>query len=98
MKKKPAKVEETAAPYAAKKPARSGKNHRQFTAIIQREEDGFVALCPELDVASQGDTLKQARANLAEAVGLFLEAASSTEIARRLRSETYVTKLEVAFG
>ncbi len=98
MKRKPVKVEEAAAPYAARKPAKAGKTHRHFTAIIQRENDGFVALCPELDVASQGNTVKEARANLAEAVGLFLAAASSTEIARRLRSETHVTKLEVAFG
>lgn len=38
-------------------------NIRQFTAIIEREEDGYVALCPELDIASQGDTVEQARAN-----------------------------------
>jgi len=98
VKKKPAKVEETAAPYAAKKPGKAGKTHRKFTAIIQREDTVFVALCPELDVASQGDTVKEARTNLAEAVGLFLEMASATEIARRLSSETRVTKLEVAFG
>ena len=95
MKKKPVKVEEAAAAYAARKPR---KTLRHFTAIVQRENDGFVALCPELDVASQGDTLKEARTNLAEAVGLFLEAASPTEIASRLRSKTYVTKLEVALG
>lgn len=29
---------------------------RQFTALIEREGDGYVALCPELDIASQGDT------------------------------------------
>ena len=95
MKKKPAKVEETAAPYPARK---AGKTYWAFTAIIQRENDGFVALCPEVDVASQGDTAKQARANLAEAVGLFLETAAPEEIASRLRSETHVTRLEVAIG
>ncbi len=52
----------------------------------------------ELDVASQGDTMKEARANLAEAVKLLLEVASPKEIANRLRCETYITKLEVAFG
>jgi hypothetical protein len=31
---------------------------KQLTAIIEKEEDGYVALCPEVDVASQGDTVK----------------------------------------
>ena len=44
---------------------------RQLTAIIEREDDGFVALCPELDNASQGDTVEDARSNLAEAIELF---------------------------
>ena len=69
-----------------------------FTAIIQREDDGFVALCPELDIASQGDGIEEARANLAEAVQLFLETAASSEVAERLHGETYVSKLEVAVG
>jgi len=71
---------------------------RHLTAIIEREGDGFVALCPELDVASQGDTLTEAKENLAEAVGLFLEVADPSEIEARLHSEVYVTSLEVAVG
>lgn len=71
---------------------------RTFTAMLQREGDGFVALCPELDVATQGDTVEQARANLREAVELLLEAASPQEINRRLRSEVYLTSLEVEVG
>jgi predicted RNase H-like HicB family nuclease len=71
---------------------------RQFTAIIEREDDGYVALCPELDVASQGDTIEGARANLREALELFLETASSEEIRARLREEVYVTQVEVALG
>ena len=59
------------------------KQPRQFTAIIEREGDGYVALCPELDVASQGDTIEGARDNLAEAVELFFETAGAAEIARR---------------
>ena len=55
---------------------------RQLTAIIEREGDGYVSLCPELDIASQGDTIEEARANLGEAVGLFFECASSEEIGR----------------
>lgn len=74
------------------------KAPRQFTAIIHREGDGFVSLCPEIDVASQGGTVEEARANLTEAVQLLLEAASPAELAERLHGETYVTRLEVAVG
>lgn len=42
-----------------------------MTAIIEREENGFVALCPELDVASQGTSIEDARDNLQEALELF---------------------------
>jgi len=59
------------------------KQTRQLTAIIEREGDGYVALCPELDVASQGDSVEQARANLKEAVELFLETADRSEIVNR---------------
>lgn len=71
---------------------------RQLTAIIEREGDGFVALCPELDIASQGDSIEQARENLREALELFFETASATEIKSRLHGEVYVTQLEVAVG
>ncbi|MCY3543407.1 MAG: type II toxin-antitoxin system HicB family antitoxin [Chloroflexota bacterium] len=55
----------------------------QLTAIIEREGDGYVALCPELDIASQGDSVPEARDNLREALELFFEAASDSEIKRR---------------
>lgn len=71
---------------------------RTFTAMLQREGDGYVALCPELDVASQGETVEQARANLREAVQLLLESASRKEIDQRLQSEVYLTSLEVELG
>ena len=58
---------------------------RRLTAIVEREGDGYVALCPEVDVASQGDTVSEARANLQEALTLFFEAASADEIDERLR-------------
>ena len=58
---------------------------RQLTAIIEREDDGYVALCPELDVASQGTTVSEARDNLKEALELFLETASDNEIKERLQ-------------
>jgi len=70
----------------------------RLTVIIQREVDAYVALCPELDIASQGDTLESARANLTEAVELFFEAADPSEVQRRLRDETYITSIEVAVG
>lgn len=69
-----------------------------FIAMLQREGDAYVALCPELDVASQGDTVEQARTNLQEAVELLLETASPTEIQQRLRTEVYLTSLEVEVG
>jgi predicted RNase H-like HicB family nuclease len=67
-----------------------------LTAIIEREDDAFVALCPQLDIASQGETVEAARANLREAVELFFESADPSEIERRLQTEIYVTSLEVA--
>lgn len=71
---------------------------RHLTAIIQSEDGGFVALCPELDICSQGDTVEDARANLREALELFFESAPQEEITRRLSNEVYVTQLEVSFG
>ena len=56
----------------------------KLSSIVEREDAGFVAMCPELDVASQGNTIDEARANLAEAVELFLETASDEEIQSRL--------------
>jgi predicted RNase H-like HicB family nuclease len=55
----------------------------QLTAVIQREDDAYVALCPEFDIASQGGTVEEARENVIEAVELFLESADSSEIERR---------------
>ncbi|MGC8490486.1 MAG: type II toxin-antitoxin system HicB family antitoxin [Syntrophobacteraceae bacterium] len=71
---------------------------KQLTAIIEREGGGYVSLCPELDIASQGDTIEEARNNLREAVELFFETASPDEIQTRLHDEVYVTKLEVSVG
>ncbi|MGO9017353.1 MAG: type II toxin-antitoxin system HicB family antitoxin [Syntrophobacteraceae bacterium] len=71
---------------------------KQLTAVIEREGDGYVSLCPELDIASQGDTIEQARNNLREAVELFFETASPNEIQTRLHEEVYVTRMEVSVG
>ena len=70
----------------------------KLTAIIQREDDGFVSICPELDIASQGDSRDEARANLLDAVHGFFEVASKSEIEQRLGQERYVEQLEVTFG
>ena len=71
---------------------------RQLTAISEREGDGYVALCPELDIASQGATVAEARENLKEALELFFETAPANELQQRLHEEVYVTKVEVAVG
>ena len=70
----------------------------RLTAVIEREHNGYVSLCPELDIASQGDTVEQARDNLREALELFFEAASPEEIKQRLHGEIFVTQVEVAVG
>jgi predicted RNase H-like HicB family nuclease len=71
---------------------------KQMTAIIEREGDGYVSLCPELDIASQGTTIEEARDNLREALELFFESASPDEIALRLREDLFVTRVQVAIG
>ena len=71
---------------------------KQLTAIIEREGDGYFALCPELDIASQGTSVSEARDNLKEALELFYETASADEAQRRLHDEVYVTHVEVAVG
>lgn len=70
----------------------------RLTALIEREGDLYVALCPEVDVASQGASVEEARANLAEAVELFFETADPVEVRSRLGSEVYVTSFEVNIG
>ncbi len=72
--------------------------NRRLTAIVECESDGYIAFCPEVDVVSQGDTVTEARENLAEALTLFFESASVDEIDRRLREEIYLTRFEVAVG
>ncbi len=61
---------------------------RQLTAVIEKETNGYVALCPEVDVASQGDTISEARENLKEALELFFETASKEEISTRIHDES----------
>jgi predicted RNase H-like HicB family nuclease len=63
----------------------------RLTGIVHREEEHYVALCPELDVVSQGDTVDEAAENLQEACELFLELACEEEISTRLRSPVQVS-------
>ena len=71
--------------------------HR-LTAVIERENNLYVALCPELDIASQGTTVESARDNLKEALELFFESASPSEVKERLNVDVYVTSVEVRVG
>ena len=71
---------------------------KQLTAVIEREGSGYVSLCPELDIASQGDTIEAAKENLREALELFFETAAPEEIRTRVHGEVYVTTVEVAVG
>jgi len=71
---------------------------QQLTAIIAREGDGYVSLYPELDIASQGASIEEARVNLTEALELFFESADPDEIKTRLHDEVFVTRVEVSVG
>jgi predicted RNase H-like HicB family nuclease len=70
----------------------------KLTAVIEREGNGYVSLCPELDIASQGDSVEQARDNLKEAIELYFECASPEEIKKRIHGEVFVTQVEVIVG
>ena len=71
---------------------------KTITATIWREDDSYVSLCSELDIASQGETIEEARSNLREAVELFFETAHPNEISTRLNREIYISPLEVEVG
>ena len=74
------------------------KNFRNFTAIIEKDDDSYVALCPDIDVASQGATIEEAKNNLQEAIELFLEHASKDEITSRLKHDFFITNMQIAVG
>lgn len=74
------------------------KTIQNFTAIIEKEDNSYVALCPELDVASQGDTVEEAKINLQEAIELLFEHASETEIRSRLKNDIFITNMQIAVG
>ncbi len=64
---------------------------RTFTAILEKEEDMYVARCPEVGTVSQGRTIDEAIANLTEATELYLEEFPLKETKRPL-----LTTFEVA--
>jgi predicted RNase H-like HicB family nuclease len=71
---------------------------QNFTAIIEKENDGYVSLCPELDIASQGNTVEEAKYNLQEAIELFFEHASRDEIVSRLKTDVFITNMQIEVG
>lgn len=71
------------------------KRNLEFTAVIEKEENIYISLCPELDIASQGETPEEAKSNLIEAIELFFEAASESEISRRLHNELEITRIAI---
>ena len=62
------------------------KSTQKLTAIIEREGDGYLSICPELDIASQGDNIEEARRNPVEALELFFETADPSEVKNRLHT------------
>ncbi len=71
------------------------KSIKNFTAIIEKEDEVYVALCPELDIASQGSSVEEAKANLREAIELFFEHASENEIEYRLKNDIFITNMQI---
>lgn len=71
------------------------KHTHQLTGIIEREGHAYVALCPGLDIAGQGEPVEHARQNPIEALELLFEGADAQEAAKRLRTATFVTLLDI---
>jgi predicted RNase H-like HicB family nuclease len=71
------------------------KRKIELTAVIEMEDNIYISFCPELDIASQGETAWEAKSNLIETLELFYETASETEISRRLRNELQISRVTV---
>ena len=67
----------------------------ELTAVIEKEDNMFISHCPELDIASQGDNPEEAKSNLIEAIELFYETASESEINKRLHNEIQISRVTV---
>ena len=65
--------------------------NRTLTAILHWEEDVYVAVCPEVGTASQGETVEEALANLKEATELYLEEFPNLDTSPRLITTFEVT-------
>ncbi len=70
---------------------------RTFIVSIKKEDDFFVARCPELDVTSQGKTLEEAQANIKEAIELYIESFGIEDIPAE-KSAPFWTTVEVAYA
>jgi len=70
----------------------------KLTALIERDGYGYVALCLQFDIASQGTTVEEARDNLREASELFFESASPEGPKQRHREEVFVTQVDISVG
>jgi len=70
---------------------------KKFTAIIIREENWYVAHCVELGVVSQGQTIEESKANLKEAVELYLESFGEDDLPSAT-GEVMLYPFEVAIG
>ena len=77
------------------KPKTDNMKTMTLSAVLNPEEDGYVSLCPELDIASQGDTIEEALGNLKEALEGFLETADAEEVRARLKKPALFTRIEV---
>jgi predicted RNase H-like HicB family nuclease len=75
-------------------------NRLRLTGVLWQEGDAFVSKCPELGVASCGDSLEEAMANLREAVELYLDNAERLGLLESLpvltSDERFTTQFEVS--
>jgi predicted RNase H-like HicB family nuclease len=67
---------------------------RTLTAAVHQEEDWYVAQCLEVDVASQGQNIEEALANLGDAVGLYLDEVDDPS--ERVTGTPLVTSFQVS--
>lgn len=71
----------------------------RVNVVFSKDEDGYYVFCPELPgCQSQGDTFEEARENIKEALGLYLETMSKEEIEEALGKELLTTTMEVEVG
>lgn len=66
---------------------------KTFTAIVYKDEDMYVAECPEVGTVDQGETIEEAIANLKEATRLYLEECQLPDVSPR-----FVTAIEVSYA